>query len=272
MAEQDLLGDCGDVCALLREDVADGQASRAEQRVAGEVVQVPAIGADGAMEPDGVVKAGTHPRVVGDRGAVGVQRDDSVGREVVGQVGQRACLRDGIVAELIRGPEPACSAPRAEVDRRCSIRTAMRRPRDETSLERRTPRFRRCDRNWQWNVRLDDGLDVRRVFGPLERGGHRQDRTDLLPGQHPARDEGPSVADPFHFQAGRLVVIAPADEIRVQRVHAELWVDGVRGCPQGLGHDLPAVEASPGVTGTGGDVRVGAVRFEGQDLVQVHGQ
>ena len=53
VAHQNLLRNGGHVCAVSAEDMPDAQASRAGERVAGEVVQVPLVGAQG---PEGAAR------------------------------------------------------------------------------------------------------------------------------------------------------------------------------------------------------------------------
>src|SRR5262245_43757178 len=63
-AEQHLLGDRRHVGAVGREHLTDRQTPRAQQAMALEVVGVPVVGRDVAMEPDRVVEAGTPEREV----------------------------------------------------------------------------------------------------------------------------------------------------------------------------------------------------------------
>ena len=58
LSEKDLLGDGGHVGARPGEDVSDGEAAAREVAVAGEVVDVPLVGDERAVEPDRMVEAG----------------------------------------------------------------------------------------------------------------------------------------------------------------------------------------------------------------------
>ena len=107
-------------------------------------------------------------------------------------------------------------------------------------------------------------------FVELERERHREDGADGLPGHHLAGHEGPAVAGAVDLVADRLVLVASADEVRVQRVHAEALVDRVRPRPQGLGDDLAAVETAPRVARADADVHIGAVGLELHHGGEVH--
>jgi hypothetical protein len=57
-AQQHLLSDSGDMHAIGCEHVTDRQASAADEGVAGEIVEMPAVGAHRAMKPHRVIQAG----------------------------------------------------------------------------------------------------------------------------------------------------------------------------------------------------------------------
>ena len=65
------------------------------------------------------------------------------------------------------------------------------------------------------------------------------------------------------------MVTAP-DEVRVQRVHPELRLDGRGRRPQRLGHDLPAVQPAPRILRADPDERVRTVGFEVHHRREVH--
>jgi hypothetical protein len=100
-AEQHLLSDRGDVHAFLIEDVPDRQTPRSGVVMAGEIVQVPSVGAHWAMEPDRVVEADSRQmllwvalihRLMG--GANGVTR------QIVRHICQPALMNKWLVGAL----------------------------------------------------------------------------------------------------------------------------------------------------------------------------
>ena len=82
--------------------------------------------------------------------------------------------------------------------------------------------------------------------------------------------ERAAIAESIDLESDRLLVIAAADEVCVQRVHPEGRIDGEGRGPQRLRHDLPAVQPTPRVLRTDADIRVGPVRLEGHHRGEVH--
>ena len=105
VAHEDLLCDGRGMGPGLVEDVTDRQPAATDVAMATEVVQVPLVGSQRCVEPDRVVEAGGEQSVIA--GAVLTERTehrmrshDGVGREIVGDVRDRAPLQQLVVAEV----------------------------------------------------------------------------------------------------------------------------------------------------------------------------
>jgi len=85
-------------------------------------------------------------------------------------------------------------------------------------------------------------------FGDLERCGEREDLMAVLDRNHAARGEAGAVAAPVDFVEDRHLGIAPAQEIRVERVALAAF-DRTFGRDQGLAQHLSAEHALHAVVG-----------------------
>ena len=189
---------------------------------------------------------------------VGVEADDGVGGQVVGQVGERAGLQHGVVAEGLGHPHP---------------RGGLARHRGPRRVKRRS--------NIGLQLSLGDGVRTGDVgeraictswpaSSTWNDERHREDGADGLPGDDAAGDERAAVALPVDLEPDGLGVVAAPDEVRVQRVDAEVLLHRGRRRPEALGHDLPAVEPAPRVLRTDADEHVAVVLLEHHHRAEVH--
>ena len=88
-------------------------------------------------------------------------------------------------------------------------------------------------------------LVVEARLGPLKADGLVVDDLAVLSRGHPAGHERASVADPLDVVDDRHVVVAGQQEVRVQRVHVVVRVDGPHRGHQGLRRHLAAVDPLP---------------------------
>jgi hypothetical protein len=97
-AEEDFLGDRGDVLAVLVEDVAEREPAGPDEVVAREVVKVPPIGQQRAMEPDRVIEADPADQRLGLALVHGsMSSANGVGCKVVRHVGEPALMEKRLV-------------------------------------------------------------------------------------------------------------------------------------------------------------------------------
>ena len=207
------------------EDVPDRQAPTAHVGVARDVVDVPSIGPQRAMEPHRVVETG-GVATLGELGlgATRVRAHHGVGGQIVRQVGQPAAVDEGggrvrRVAEILVHLEPPDGPPRTGAAGEVDVGIGH-----ETPIEPARPRRvlegigRRHDRHLH-------ALHAGRPLGPLERRLEVEDRADRLAGDDPAGREAAPVADAVDLVADRLGVVAATNEVRAQRVRRQLGVD-----------------------------------------------
>jgi hypothetical protein len=187
-----------------------------------------------------------------------VARDDRVGRQIVGEVGERALVEDRVLAEVLRDAHPR------------GRRTDPLRRIDEAALEERTPAVI-AQGLGRRDLGHPFGLDRRRLaLGDLEGRVQVQDRADRLTRDDAPGDEAPSVAQPIHLEPDRLGGVAAADEVRVERVH-DVRVGDRRGRgAERLRDDLPAVEPAPRIARAARDEGVGPVRLQPHDVREAH--
>ncbi len=251
------------------EDLSQRQAPPTDEGVAGEVVEVPPVRGERAVEPDRVVQAGGEERLVERLVGLAAHRmglHDGVGGQVVAHVGQRGGLTEPVLTDRLGGAQPRGGPAPAVAF--CGRTHPI--PGDERPLERRAPRARLQLVRRRQLRRRGQGLDVGRSLVALEAGLQVEDRSHGLAGDDTAGGERAPVADPVDLVAHRFVVVAPADEIGPQRVDRHLVRHGVGGGHQRLGDDLAAVEAAPRVTGADPDVDVTSVALQVEDAPQVH--
>src|SRR6478672_10522922 len=80
----------------------------------------------------------------------------------------------------------------------------------------------------------------------LERGGQGEDRVVVLEGDDPTGRKGVSVPYPVDSVSDRDRRVTGSDEVRVQRVHGSIRVDGARRRHERLPSDLTAENALQG--------------------------
>ena len=240
------------------EHVSDGEPPSTDEVEAAEVVQVPSVGAQPAVEPDRVIEAGAEERSVPPRR----RRPDARGSP---------CRSGGRPTDRRASTGGAAASGRRRIAERLvhlhpgddATRPVPRPP--PTSLgRRRTPCRTWCSRNPTTSIRRRhlrhrDRLYLRRGSAPLERTLGVQDRPDGLTGDDPSGRKTTTVADPIDLISNRLIVIATTDEIRPNGVRLEFAVDGQCRRPQSLRDDLTAVQPSPRILRTGTDVNIGPV-------------
>ncbi len=137
---------------------------------------------------------------------------------------------------------------------------ATRRDRPRSSAGRHEPAFEHRERTRSPRARPAarhgrhlHGLRVGRVLVDLEAGRHVEDGADRLAGDDRSRHERAAVANAIDLEPDRLLVIAAADEVRVQRVHPEGRIDGERPRPAAPAPRSGRRTARP--TGTSGRCR-----------------
>ena len=173
--------------------------------------------------------------------AVRVQRHHGVGGVVVGHVGQGAGVQDGVVAQVAVDAQPAPAlGPRG---RRCPPWPRSNMVLHESCSSSAAVGTSGSSAVWTCGASSSTWND--------DRDG--EDGADRLAGGDGAGHERAAVADPVDLVADRLGVVAPADEVGVQRVDPELRVDGGRPPPAGPGPRSGRRRARP--TGSGGRCR-----------------
>ncbi len=232
-----------------------GDAAGIHKSMTLHVHQHPRVGTNRPMEPDVVIETGHHHLLPVQPARMG--KHDRVHRVVIGEIRQRACMQERVVAKFASFRRDASPELRPSSGRRLGDLA------DITEGSPLEPGDRVGHRNIDGDGRL---LDVDVGFAPLEARVEVQDRTGRLTGDDATGGERPSFPEPIHVEGDRLLRDTTEHKVCVQRMSRMLL--GHRGCSSGqrLGNNLAAVDATPRVGGRQTEERQIVEPVEGEEI------